>query len=82
MYDCDEHGLSDTMERELRRQYREEQEERKDEILRMLEFGRFTGDDGYEPTFAPLSSGEREYYISVLRREFKHNYNGTQSGGK
>jgi|TARA_R100000458_G_scaffold56159_1_gene60780 hypothetical protein len=37
MYDCDEYGLNDSMERELRKQYYEEQQERKHELIYMLD---------------------------------------------
>ena len=61
MYDCDEHGLSDSMECALQAQYREEQQERKIELIRML-------DDN------ECDKYEREGYIQTLRRNYNHEY--------
>jgi hypothetical protein len=61
MYDCDEYGLNDTMERNLHKQYREEQQDRKEEIIRILNNNE-------------CDNCEREGYIHALRSNYNHEY--------
>ena len=61
MYDCDEYGLNDEMQRALHEQYAHEQEVRKRELIDMLNNNEC---DKYE----------REGIIHSLRKQYNYEY--------
>tara|TARA_R110000824_G_scaffold82625_1_gene207112 strand:+ start:511 stop:720 length:210 start_codon:yes stop_codon:yes gene_type:complete len=62
MYDCDENGLNDDMQNRLQRQYWDEQQAKKQRIIRDLNNGNFDNEL------------HRKYLINTLWKDYAHCY--------
>ena len=68
MYDCDENGLNDDMQNRLQRQYWDEQQAKKQRIIRQLDNGKSRYQDSVRDRLY------RKHLIDTLWNDYGHNY--------